>query len=268
MKKLILNLSICILSAYSIQAQQHFNVTYFQIDESFIIETSSVKPKGLVDYYSTPEGGFLQSSNLANDNGIATLETDLKHLPAFSLHDKYVQHLGEREFMLKDLKGIREGEELLLQWQGAASQLEPIEYVLLKSIDGKVYEPISIFPVLSNESQEYSYTDVYDMKASYRVAVRKNKLQERYLSKVVKIQSETNPYTLYPTYTQGLVHIDFVNSDIQGEYKIISQNGQIISQGLLSTQFNTIDVSALSKGTYMIKILANGVSKTEKISKQ
>lgn len=269
MKKILLNLSILTLASNAVQAQQQFQVTYFQIDNTYRVETSNVLPNGKVDYYTTPEGGFLQTSNIANEHGLAILETDLEHLPAFSLHEKYVKHLGEREFLLQDLKATREGEELRLQWQGAASQAESIEYIILKSIDGKQFEPLQTIPALSNQVQQYSITDQYNVKASYRLAVRKNKQQERYLSKVIQIDTDTDPFTVYPTLTQGIVHIDFVNADFKGKYVVVSQTGQAIASGVLNTQFTTIDVSSLSKGTYMIEILIDGgVSKTQKISKQ
>lgn len=267
MKKLLLQSSIMALVSHVGIAQQNLQVSYFQVDNSYVVEATQLKPHSELHFYTTPEGGFVQQVQPVNETGKARFETTLSHLPAFILNERYVRHLGEREFLLQDLKATRYGEELTLSWQGAALPQEGISYVVLESLDGHTFLPLASLPASASHTTDYEYTTAYNIHASYRIAVYKHEQEVRYTSKILRIESEQEVYTLYPSYTQDKVQLDFINADLQGTYRIVSAMGQTVGQGMLSEQQNTIDVSSLSQGSYMVEIRCIGQRWVEKIVK-
>jgi photosystem II stability/assembly factor-like uncharacterized protein len=83
--------------------------------------------------------------------------------------------------------------------------------------------------------------------------------------------SNTEKPKIYPNPTSdGLVHIVFPKSNNQNEfaYYIYNVVGGVVKEGQLTEMDNTIDISSLSKGVYMIKVFnSKNKSFTEKLIK-
>ncbi len=71
------------------------------------------------------------------------------------------------------------------------------------------------------------------------------------LSTNINNELEKNIVTLYPNPTTEQLVVDFVfASDIW--YHIVTPNGRVVNKGILTTTNNTIDVSTLAKGMYLL----------------
>jgi hypothetical protein len=83
--------------------------------------------------------------------------------------------------------------------------------------------------------------------------------------------SNTEKPKIYPNPTSdGLIHIEFPKSNNQNEfaYYIYNVVGGVVKEGQLTEMDNTIDISSLSKGVYMIKVFnSKNKSFTEKLIK-
>lgn len=255
MKSVWYCLTLFLVATQSINAQQQsLYVTYFQIDQNVHVEATNLHPNSRVDYYTTSEGGFLQSSMTASKEGTAQYQVDSAKLPAFVLNERYVKHLGEREFLLGNLHAQYVGNHVLIQWNGAASNIDKLQYVVLRSQDGKLFEPVYKVPVLSSAPRDFSFLDAYHPSQSYRLAVVKDKTVERYRSPILRVEGEADFFSLYPTLTNDRVHIDLKEAVTPIRYQVFSLQGSVILKGSLEEINNIVDVSSLTSGTYFFEL--------------
>jgi len=80
------------------------------------------------------------------------------------------------------------------------------------------------------------------------------------------LKGTQNNIWIYPTKTNGIIYINFVNNR-NTAYNITNINGKIISNGVLENNFNTINISSYNNGIYFISISTNDKIVTKKIIK-
>ena len=76
-----------------------------------------------------------------------------------------------------------------------------------------------------------------------------------------------NSIKVYPTITSHNVNIDLTNSN-EGRFEMYNTLGELVIQKDLNNSYNSIDVSQLAQGTYILKVYDPTNSTTEKITIQ
>lgn len=72
-------------------------------------------------------------------------------------------------------------------------------------------------------------------------------------------------FRIFPNPTSGLLTVE---TNHEGRYQIVNLMGQEVLSGSLTSQTNTIDLSTLVEGVYLINVKSNGIVRTERIVKQ
>jgi hypothetical protein len=67
--------------------------------------------------------------------------------------------------------------------------------------------------------------------------------------------SSTTDIEVYPTITSGIVHLDHVDALKGSSYQLVNINGQLMMNGKLKNANNNLDISNLSDGFYLLRVL-------------
>lgn len=147
-----------------------------------------------------------------------------------------------------------------LFWKTATEE-NVSHFALGKGKDGLKFNTIGQVLAKGNSSteQKYDYTDYTDVAGSnyYRLKIIDKDEQYSY-SKVIKLTNDKNNFSilLAPNPASDYLSIKFSEalSSNQAELKVISANGQIIAQDVLTknTVQHNLDLSQLSVGSYFI----------------
>lgn len=270
MKKQI-TLTFLALGFISANAQNNIKlqVAYYQIDNMVTVETTRAKPNSKVDYYAKYDGGQYQTSNTANEMGVALLTIPENAVPAFSLNDKFVQHLGDREFLIKEIEVKKFGTLNKVSWKGNANPSDHISFVVLRKNDHSDFKEVyKVVPNDQHEVYDFQFVEPFTTDATYKIVVIKNDKQERYSARINQFDNQQESFMVYPTMTTNEIHIDFTSKVDDADYSIMSNTGQLLSKGKLNSQQNTIQLSQYPKGIYFLDVNFENSKKTTKISLQ
>jgi hypothetical protein len=139
----------------------------------------------------------------------------------------------------------------VLEWE-TASEMNNKGFDIERSTDGNRFETIGFVAGngTTNKAQTYHFVDKHPLSMSYyRLKQLDNDGRFEY-SKIVQImQKSGQKLVAYPNPTSEV--LNFVADVTRADYQIINLLGQTILRGSATTQ---IDVSALPKGTYWLKV--------------
>lgn len=107
------------------------------------------------------------------------------------------------------------------------------------------------FVAANNQASLYAFTDKTPLHTSYYRLRQIDNNGNEAVSKIISIQSKgaKNKFTVYPNPTSAV--LNFVADDINTTYEVIDLLGQIVLKGNGTAP---IDVSALPKGSYVLKV--------------
>jgi hypothetical protein len=162
---------------------------------------------------------------------------------------------------------------VILTWS-VNQQIDNIGFTIERSSDGETWKNIGYH---ANEPGDntltYSFPDNSPNSGVnyYRIMATDIKGSSSYsVIKTVNIAG-TNSVNIWPIPAKGTIKIQVEvssNGSASSNFRIITLLGQLVSSGLLNTGSNTVDVSSLSPGTYIVEVrLPNGEWLNQKLLK-
>jgi hypothetical protein len=168
---------------------------------------------------------------------------------------------------------VQNNHSVMLTWS-VNQQIDNIGFTIERSSDGETWANIGY---QANEpggnTLTYSFRDNSPNNGVnyYRIKATDNKDARSYsVIKTVNI-SGNNSVNIWPIPTQGTIKIQVEgssNASASTNFRIITLSGQLVFSGLLNAGSNTVDVSSLSPGTYIVEVkLPNGETLNQKLLK-
>lgn len=121
----------------------------------------------------------------------------------------------------------------------------------------------------SNGSISISIGQLYYSEHSNQQVSITEGLQQVFVDQTLSVNSySTNEILVYPNPTNGYLFINkLLTNTLNVSYQIYETHGKLVSEGVLKEK-KEIDLSKLSKGFYMLRLLINGkIYKNSKILK-
>ncbi len=147
------------------------------------------------------------------------------------------------------------------------SELNNDYFILERSIDGETYETIAKIngQGTSSETHQYEYLDEDVQNATYYYRLKQIDFDGDhvdYKPVAVKVESD-NPISVYPNPTNGLIYLD---QPFNGQVMVYNSLGQLVVSVNGNDQ-QTIDLSDLESGIYLVVIVENGQRSQQKIKR-
>jgi hypothetical protein len=168
---------------------------------------------------------------------------------------------------------LQNNHSVLLTWS-INQQIDNAGFTIERSRDGETWENIGYQANgPGGNTLTYSFPDNSPNSGVnyYRIkATDINGTSSYSVIKTVNIAGN-NSVNIWPIPAKGTIKIQvevIANGSASSNFRIISLSGQLVSSGLINTGSNTVDVSSLSPGTYIVEVkLPNGETLYQKLLK-
>ena len=153
-------------------------------------------------------------------------------------------------------------EQVLLQWKTTNEQALK-QYDVERSTNGRDFSKVGTSVIArnsiqSNEYQLIDYSNWNEATRYYRLKMVDNDNQYRYSSVIVINNNKKSTISFYPNPAKDQLYIDIAGSNlVNSRVSITDQSGRMVKSAILSGSVNTINVSDLSPGVYVVR-LADG----------
>lgn len=142
--------------------------------------------------------------------------------------------------------------QAVISW--SVSEKETVAYQIEKSTDGSSFAKLATVDSKGNGNNAYSYTEatILNGKAWYRIVQQGKDGKENY-SRVMVLQNSAlyGQIRIYPNPATQVLNIEIQSEAAYGIYDL---QGKVVAKGILQSGKNTLDIAALAKGFYTIKI--------------
>ena len=241
--------------------QSHFKAYSFQVDGECYIGVQGCNINTPVEFYSTVHGGKMLRRSNTNTKGAYYTTFNSEEMPAFVLNKKsnkprargFVQFFDQHEFVMQNFHLERLKNTFNLSFDAVADNEEEISYkVFSENNDGEI-TLLKELDASKNKEWEYIVFDFpFSIKTNYTLKVY-NGEKERY-SRSLYISDPENIYSVYPTLVNNSINIDFLKEVQSVNYSITDVNGKQIINGTFNNQFNELELSHISQGTYILHV--------------
>ncbi|HTN17793.1 MAG TPA: T9SS type A sorting domain-containing protein [Chitinophagaceae bacterium] len=274
MKKIlsVYALFVCAGTPFTSKGQE---ANWFEAEGNTYYIAESCIPHSDVLFQASRGGGKLLKRSTADENGRLIVAGNDAFKPAFVLNTKHKNTGGvagsgvasfyeNKEFSFSN-PGVRVADGVnRITWETEVAGGVNLYFEVLKSVDLVTYTPIGSIPAAKGVAVTV-YEDPVTDGAVYKVAVVNNEKGLRYTSKVIAPLS--SGVKVYPTVVDDKFNIDLAHINASGSYKIINGSGQVVQKGKLNQQHNTVGVSNLSRGNYIVIVEAEGQVSSSKAIK-
>ena len=158
------------------------------------------------------------------------------------------------------LSGFAEGDENLLTWQ-TFDELNTDHFVVQRSIDGIKFDSIAIVAAAGSGNNTYSFTDLRLSASSvffYRLSVVDKDGSASYSQTIILHAAAAAGLSLYPNPARDMVTLQLKDySLVNTPLSVLDVDGHLIREVIITGQQQTIDLSGLARGAYLLR-LANG----------
>lgn len=169
--------------------------------------------------------------------------------------------------------GINQGTNNLLKW-ATGSEQNTREFIVERSLDGINFSAVGTVPAAGNSSdtKTYSYTDVHIDRLNSSVMFYRLKQTDinrnfKY-SNIIRLnynRKGTGPSIVYPNPTNGSINILLDDNNMIGTEAILTDvNGKIIKTLKIVATNQSIDLSAMVNGIYLLRLNNNETLKVVK----
>lgn len=160
------------------------------------------------------------------------------------------------------LTGKTDKEKHNLNWKIIAD--EPIKTIVVQSsTDGRFFTTLT---TLGPKENQFTYTPSVNANIFYRLKVT-SVIDQTVLSNVITLKSSGYAEKIFKVST--LVHSEImVNASENYQYQLADINGRVIQTGRSNAGTNRINVSNIANGMYVIQMITNNKTQTERIIKQ
>lgn len=165
-----------------------------------------------------------------------------------------------------------EGSKVKVNWK-TTNEINTKNFILQRSADGNIFSTItSIDAVNSVTGNSYSYDDVNPLSgiSYYRLKIFDKDAKFKY-SPVIAVKQKVNKLVeVYPNPASNTITVFHEKVSGESSIKIISTDGkELLNQNIIpGVDFNTINISQLPKGVYLLKYQNEKIITTQKIIKQ
>lgn len=138
-------------------------------------------------------------------------------------------------------------------------------YVIEKSIDGRIFSSIATISSKGNGTNNYTYTDAASLEISSYYRIKQIDKDGRFsYSSIIKLtNNQINSISIYPNPVKDIATIS--GAKVGSKAIIFDLSGKVLQQISVTQTTFTIDISNYTSGIYLIK-LDNGA--TQKIIKE
>jgi hypothetical protein len=239
---------------------------------------------GLTWKWTGPDGGLQNSTNrVAKGTAIGTFTLEVTETrngcKDIAVTEVLASPLSTLPVKIKAFTAVKkENDKVLIKWETADETPKNVE--LMRSFNGVDFSTITYALVdEANANKEYDYLDNVSSRTSnrvyYKLKITENSGAVKYSwiinilydgKATVKLSASPNPATNYTvlsitsenTSTGALQVVDMSG-------RILHQKGMILEKGTNQVMLN--EVEKLKKGMYIIRIVSNGESFTQKLIK-
>lgn len=249
-----------ILLTHLAQAQ---HLTWFEAEGDVYYEMVGCISGSDIQYYSGKGGGKLLANVQANGSGIALFKSDHKFKPAAVLNTKTpnkkkiagtgkLLFIGEKDFSFKNAALEQKNEQIYLEWTSSLQSDEVLEFEILKSNDAINYMTAGkLTGVKSKLETSYNFKEENTGSALfYKVRIILGG-DQKFVSKVYSLD---NKLGITPSSATSLIQLTVPNGMNTAEYRIISESGQVVLTGTLTSITANISVNNLAAGNYFVML--------------
>ncbi|MEO5563811.1 MAG: T9SS type A sorting domain-containing protein [Chitinophagaceae bacterium] len=243
------------------------------------IERAGIDTSAMSNMFTTSNAGI---SSFTFKYGTTTL-LPTNDIRQFSMYMKGFSYPSQVTLPvdLISFNAMLNGSKVDLKWE-TASEKNVSHFVVEKSVDGKEYSDAGVVFAYGNSTAKvnYSFSDTKINATNtviyYRLRTVNIDEKNQYSSiRVIRLEKENNKAVsilTYPNPATNELRVT-VPANWQGKkisYEILSNNGRLTirTESGSSSQTETINVSKLTAGVYMVKVTCNGETATQKIVKQ
>jgi len=190
------------------------------------------------------------------------------------LDNIYFYNPGSLPVKLSSFTAVKKDKSVVLNWQ-TATETNNRGFAVERSRDGQTWSEFNFVKATATNGagSQYATSDLTPAKGMnyYRLKQIDFDGKETYSAvKVVNFNANGATVSIYPNPTRGKVNVNV--SEVTGKitYSIVQLNGKTVLSGSFSSgsNVNSIDVSRLQAGTYLININGDNFSKSEKLMLQ
>lgn len=156
-------------------------------------------------------------------------------------------------------------QEVSIEWS-TSSELFNRAFLLQRSTDGIDWKEIAEVPGRGTTQEFHTYR-VLDQNPEkglnyYRLVQEDIDGKRTFFPvKTIRMTVEGQEFQVYPNPARSLITI---SSPDDGEYAIMTTTGKIVQQGIFQNG-QSLDVSGLSPGFYLVRVQANGLESTQRL---
>ena len=167
-----------------------------------------------------------------------------------------------------------QNQEVMLKWQ-TASEKDNAYFAIEHSVNDQSFRELSQIEGAgtSNEMQEYQFLHLQAQRGNNYYRLKQVDFDGTFTYsdiEVVQIQSNDKSLTIRPTMARESIVVDFGHDlQLRGELTIYDLMGRMVLSNLIEpyTRQNTINVSNLEKGHYIIRFEQNGLQEQARFIK-
>jgi hypothetical protein len=158
----------------------------------------------------------------------------------------------------------------VISWSTAMEQNND-RFEVEHSIDGRTFSKIATVKSQGNSSQQqtYSYTDEHPAQGLNQYRIRQIDLDGKsMITEVKSLQFDCANGTIkvYPTVTQGILHVELPTGYEQAKIILIDINGRQVRADIPKDGLSrTVQLASIAAGTYLLRIGNNNAMATFKI---
>jgi hypothetical protein len=248
--KIILLLFPCIFLLKPVEAQHNFVITGADVSNASGSASNSI---GQMAYKSNSNASGLIIQGLQQPSEISgALPVTLLYFTATANPDKTV----------------------MLKWT-TSSEFNSKHFEVERSSDAVNFQLVQTLPAAGNSTmnKNYTATDQHPLTGISYYRLRQTDLDGKYaFSQVEKIILNTNSTTISarpnPVTDHVMLYMQYDHAQ-KPNYQLVSLDGKIIKRERISANSTRIDMSNLTKGTYILSVIQGGkMIQTFKIMKQ
>ena len=157
---------------------------------------------------------------------------------------------------------VNSQKKAVINWK--VSEDNVAKYYLEKSLDGRVFNEISVEQSVGNGENEYQFTEQESLKglSYYRITQIEKGGNKFSYSPIIKLGATNNQrINIFPNPAKEFASINVSNSLLNQKIYLLSLNGKLLETLRITNTFFTINLDKLAAGVYLLKMEDGSVNK-------
>lgn len=209
------------------------------------------------DIYLSSKSGILNAAQLFNQANQPVSITDTV---------TYISNVLPVNWASFDL--VKQQSTVLLKWTTLTEQ-NTDKFVVERSANGKDFEPVATVAAAGNSTtlNTYRFTDYQPLSGSNYYRIKQTDKDGAFTYTSVKHAYFNGRYSVMvsPNPAKDLISIRLTGSEETARYSLFNGKGQEVMKGIVAEGAAAVQVAALARGVYYLKISSPGFSETHKL---